>query len=163
MTKTLEPTVNEIREEAAITKRILERVPGDRLSWRPHPKSMSLGQLAFHIANIPGGIAKLLQRDEFDTSQGNFDPPQPQNVDEIRAAHEQGIRAAEEFLADMTESAAQASWSLMTRGKVMFKQAADRGAALDHAEPLVPPSRAAVGLPAPAGCSCSRDLRPQRG
>jgi len=122
MTKTLEPTVNEIREEAAITKRILERVPGDRLSWRPHPKSMSLGQLAFHIANIPGGIAKLLQRDEFDTSQGNFDPPQPQNVDEIRAAHEQGIRAAEEFLADMTESAAQASWSLMTRGKVMFSK-----------------------------------------
>ena len=66
MTKTLEPTLDEIREEAAITKRILERVPADKLSWKPHPKSMSLGQLALHVANIPGGLTKLLQLDEFD-------------------------------------------------------------------------------------------------
>ena len=67
MTKTLEPTLDEIREEAAITKRILERVPADKLSWKPHPKSMSLGQLALHTAAIPGGLTKLLQLEEFDT------------------------------------------------------------------------------------------------
>jgi hypothetical protein len=77
MTKTLEPTLDEIREEAAITKRILERVPADKLSWKPHPKSMSLGQLALHIAGIPGGLTKLLQLEEFDTAQANFNPPQP--------------------------------------------------------------------------------------
>ncbi len=54
MTKTHEPTLDEIRDEAAITKRILERVPADKLSWKPHPKSMSLGQLALHVASIPG-------------------------------------------------------------------------------------------------------------
>jgi len=50
----LEPMLNEFREEAAVTKRVLERVPPDKLSWKPHPKSMSLGQLALHVANIPG-------------------------------------------------------------------------------------------------------------
>ena len=57
----LEPVLNEIREEAAITRRVLERVPEDKLSWKPHRKSMSLGQLALHIASVPGGLAKLLQ------------------------------------------------------------------------------------------------------
>ena len=64
MTKTLEPTLDEIREEAAITKRILERVPADRLSWKPHPKSMSLGQLALHIAGIPGGLETQATHDQ---------------------------------------------------------------------------------------------------
>src|SRR5882762_7415249 len=54
-------TVGEFREEAAITKRVLERVPAAKLSWKPHPKSMSLGQLALHVANIPGSLAKLAQ------------------------------------------------------------------------------------------------------
>ena len=60
ITKTLEPTLAEIREEAAITKRILGRVPADKLTWKPHPKSMSLGQLALHVASIPGGLTRIL-------------------------------------------------------------------------------------------------------
>jgi hypothetical protein len=80
MTPLLESMLTEIREEAAITKRVLERVPPDRLSWRPHPKSMSLGQLALHVATIPAGIAKLAQLDEFDASQANFEPPAPGDV-----------------------------------------------------------------------------------
>src|SRR5579862_5724071 len=95
MTKTLEPTLNEIREEAAITRRVLERVPADKLTWKPHPKSMSLGQLAFHIANIPGGITRILQMDEFDTANANFNPPEPRNLEEIKTALDQSLRAAE--------------------------------------------------------------------
>lgn len=52
MTQMLEPMLSEFREEAAITKRILERVPADKRSWKPHQKSMSLGQLAFHFAGV---------------------------------------------------------------------------------------------------------------
>jgi hypothetical protein len=54
MTRMLEPMIEELGQEAVITKRILERVPADKLAWKPHAKSMSLGQLALHIANIPG-------------------------------------------------------------------------------------------------------------
>jgi uncharacterized damage-inducible protein DinB len=50
------PTMlEEFREEAAITKRSLDRVPADKLGWKPHPRSMALGQLAWHVATIPGG------------------------------------------------------------------------------------------------------------
>jgi len=117
MTKTLEPTLDEIRLEAAITKRILDRVPADKLSWKPHPKSMSMGQLARHIAGIPGGLTKLLQMEEFDTAHANFNPPQPRNVEEIQAAHDQSVRAAEDYVAGMSEETALANWRLLAQGK----------------------------------------------
>jgi uncharacterized damage-inducible protein DinB len=122
MTKTLEPILSEIREEAAITKRILERVPADKLSWKPHQKSMSLGQLAFHIASIPGNLTKLLQPEEFDVSQANFNPPQPKNIEEIHAAHDQSIRAAEDFIEGTSEQSARASWRLMRNGTPIFSK-----------------------------------------
>ena len=50
---------DELREEASITKRVLERVPADKLGWTPHPKSMLLAQLALHVASIPGSLARL--------------------------------------------------------------------------------------------------------
>src|SRR5437868_1902491 len=98
MIKMLEPMLNEIREESAVTKHILERVPADKLSWKPHRKSMSLGQLAFHVASVPGSLAKLLQQDEVDVSRANFEPPAPKNVEEIHAAFQQSLRAAEDYL-----------------------------------------------------------------
>jgi uncharacterized damage-inducible protein DinB len=69
MNKMLEPMLGEFREEAKITRRVLDRVPADKLAWRPHPKSMSLGQLALHIASIPGRTSKLAQLEEFDASR----------------------------------------------------------------------------------------------
>lgn len=117
MTKMIEPVLSEIREEAVITRRILERVPADKLSWKPHQKSMSLGQLALHVATIPGNLTKLLRQDEFDVSQANFNPPLPQNVEEIHAAHELSVRTAEDFLDGMSEQSAMASWRLMMKGK----------------------------------------------
>jgi uncharacterized damage-inducible protein DinB len=122
MTKTLEPTLDEIREEAIITRRILDRVPGDKLGWKPHPKSMSLGQLALHVATIPGGLSKLLQLDEFDTAHANFNPPDPKSLEEIKAAHEQSVQAAEEFVGGMSEQTASASWRLMSKGKLISRK-----------------------------------------
>ena len=74
MIPVLEPMLSELREEAVITRRVLDRVPADKLSWRPHPKSMSLGQLALHVASIPGSLARLTQLDEFDVSKASFNP-----------------------------------------------------------------------------------------
>jgi len=93
----LEPMLSEFQEEAATTKRVLERVPPDRLAWRPHPKSMSFGQLALHVATIPGGLSQLAQLDEFDASQANFEPPVPNDLKEIHAALDQSIRSAQEW------------------------------------------------------------------
>lgn len=122
MIQMLEPMLSEIREEAVTTKRVLERVPEDKLSWKPHPKSMSLGQLALHVASIPGSLAKLAQLEEFDASQASFEPPVPSDLKEIHAALDQSVRAAEECMNGMSETAALGTWRLTLRGKELFSK-----------------------------------------
>ena len=122
MIKMLEPMLSEIHEEAAITKRILERVPAAKLAWKPHQKSMSLGQLAFHVAGIPGNLARIVQLEEFDASQANFEPPVPNNIEEIHAALDRSVRAAEDCLNSMSEQAALGSWRLTLKGKQVFSK-----------------------------------------
>jgi uncharacterized damage-inducible protein DinB len=115
-----ETMLNELREETATTKRVLERVPADKLAWRPHPKSMSLGQLAWHVATTPGSVARIMKQDSFDVSQGNFVPPQPKSLGEIFAAYEQSIRDAEACLQGMTDEKAQAGWRLLRNERELF-------------------------------------------
>jgi uncharacterized damage-inducible protein DinB len=122
MTNMLDPMLNEFREEAAVTKRVLERVPADKLSWRPHAKSMSLGQLAIHIATGPGGLAKNIQQDSFEVSQVSnlFEAPSPKDVHEIHRAFEQSVCEAEKCLQEMTEQKALANWRVVAGGRELF-------------------------------------------
>jgi uncharacterized damage-inducible protein DinB len=117
MTKMLEPMIAELGQEAVITKRILERVPADKLAWKPHAKSMSLGQLALHIANIPGGIARITKLEQFDVAAANFDPPEPRDAQEILLALEASIKSAEGYLGELSEAAAAEKWRLTANGK----------------------------------------------
>ena len=108
--------LNELRQEAVTTKRLLDRVPGDRLGWRPHSKSMSLGQLALHIANIPSGLSRLAQLDEFDVSNANFEPAMPESKEMVMSALETSVAEASEYMASLSPEAAQAGWRLTLRG-----------------------------------------------
>jgi uncharacterized damage-inducible protein DinB len=116
----LQPMVGEIQQEAATTKRMLERVPGDKLSWKPHPRSMSLGQLALHIANIPGGISRLAQVDEFDASTANFDQAEAGSVAELLTALDSSVATAEAYLGGLSESGAMGNWRLTAKGNEIF-------------------------------------------
>ena len=117
------PTMlEEFQEEAAITKRSLERVPADKLGWKPHPRSMALGQLAWHVATIPGGIARIAQQDSFDVLTGSFVPPQPKGLEEVLTAYEQSVRDAEKFLSGLTEEQARENWRLMKGDRQLFQQ-----------------------------------------
>jgi len=120
MTRMLEPMINEIQQEAAITKRVLERVPPDKLSWKPHPKSMSLGELALHVASIPGNLCRIAQRDGLDTSEANFNPPGPTDAKEILAALDASVKAAEEYVGTVSESAALGTWRDTSKGKAVL-------------------------------------------
>jgi uncharacterized damage-inducible protein DinB len=120
MIKMLEPMVGEIQQEAATTRRVLERVPADKLSWKPHPKSMTIGQLALHIAQIPASICQLAQVDEFDVSNANFDPPTPSGMEEIFTALDTGVKAAEEYFAGINEATALGNWRLKAGPKEVF-------------------------------------------
>jgi uncharacterized damage-inducible protein DinB len=120
MTTMCDPMLAEFREEAATTKRVLERVPKEKLGWKPHPKSMSLGQLAWHVAKVPGDLARITQQDSFDVSQGTFVPPQPKNIDEILAAYEESVRDAVKCLEEMTDERARGNWRLMHKDRQLL-------------------------------------------
>jgi uncharacterized damage-inducible protein DinB len=117
MSQLLEPMIGEIQQEAAITKRVLERVPGDKLAWKPHPKSMSLGQLALHIATIPGGVSRVAEFDDFDAAAANFNPPPANSVEEILTALDSSVKTAQEYLGGVNESAALGTWRAMANGR----------------------------------------------
>lgn len=121
-TTTMSPLLREFRDEAAITKRLLDRVPAGQLTWKPHAKSMSLGQLAGHIASIPGRISKLAQQESFDVLKGSFVPPQPSSLEEILATLDQGVREADQFLEGFDEESAAATFRLMRGEREIFRQ-----------------------------------------
>jgi uncharacterized damage-inducible protein DinB len=116
----LEPMSGEITQEAATTKRMLERVPPDKLTWKPHPKSMSLGQLAMHVAMIPGAISKLAEVDAFEVNPANFNPPVPKNSNEIVAALDASVEAAQEYLGRVSESVAAGPWRATLEGRELM-------------------------------------------
>jgi uncharacterized damage-inducible protein DinB len=120
MGNVMSPVAAEFREEAATTKRVLGRVPEEKLEWRPHVKSMTLGQLAWHVAVVPGSLAKIVVQDGFDVSQGSFTPPQPKSTVEILNAFEESIRNAEQCLQNMTDQQAVAQWRLSNKDRELM-------------------------------------------
>jgi uncharacterized damage-inducible protein DinB len=75
--------VEEFEQELGTTRKFLERVPENQLTWRPHEKSMTAGRLALHIASIPAGVLKLSLTDEATPPDFRAGPPQPATLGEI--------------------------------------------------------------------------------
>ncbi len=114
-----DPVIAELDQEADSTRRVLERVPEDRLSWRPHPKSMSVGQLALHIARTPAGIAHIASADSVEAPDFS-NPELPRSKAEVLEAFEQSLSAAKEFLHNLSDERAEAPWTMMRGGKPVF-------------------------------------------
>ena len=88
--------LQELEMEARTTRRVLERVPEDRLSWRPHPKSFSLGQLALHIASAIGQVSHMLTIDSMELP--SFQQPEARSCKEILDVLDASLKAANEVL-----------------------------------------------------------------
>lgn len=116
----LDPMINELRHEAATTRRVLERVPEDKLTWKPHAKSMSLGQLSLHVATIPGSITGLAQLDGFDAAEASFEPPEAESLSQVLTALDDSLKTAESYLSGLDEKTATADWRLTMKGAEVF-------------------------------------------
>lgn len=110
----------ELEQEAAATRRILERVPQEHLGWRPHPKSMTLGQLAQHIAQIPGRIAQMATHDGFDVTGASFAPAQPESAAELGAALEASLEEARQHIAAIEDEAMGKPWRMHAAGRELM-------------------------------------------
>jgi uncharacterized damage-inducible protein DinB len=111
----------EIDQESKTTQRVLDRIPGDKLTWKPHPKSTSLGLLAMHIAVAQGRLASIALKDTFDLGpSGPPPPPQPSTHKEIMDALSQGTADAIASLKTLDDSQMMAIWTLTREGKVLM-------------------------------------------
>ena len=120
--KITEVMAGEFRSEAQTTERVLHKVPQDKLGWRPHPRSLSLGQLALHIAAVPGRLAGMLENDEIQVTPDAFRINEPKNTEEILDAFQQSTRDAQAFFDKMTEEKAAGSFTFKQNGKTIFSQ-----------------------------------------
>jgi uncharacterized damage-inducible protein DinB len=116
---TVSDIVQELEQEAQATRRVLERVPEDQLQWTPHPKSMSLGQLAMHVANLPGAIAELSTQPSFD-AQTPIPRPDARSRREILAAFDDSMARARTHLARMKDSDLAVPWRMMSGSKELW-------------------------------------------
>jgi uncharacterized damage-inducible protein DinB len=112
--------IQELEQESQATRRLLESVPNDKLAWKPHTKSMTLGQLANHVASLPGGISTMLSMDRFDAKTASFTPAQPESMNEVFTAFDQSLRVAKELFSNWDESKATSSWQLTFGEKEIF-------------------------------------------
>ena len=108
--------------EMANTRKVLERVPEADFGWKPHVKSFSMGELAGHVASIPGWMTSTLTEDGFDFSPGGVpvEFPKPASVKEILALHDEGVAAARAALEAATDGVFLTSWSLLENGTPLF-------------------------------------------
>src|SRR5690349_14702950 len=105
----------EYDHEMRQTRKLLERLPEDRLDFRPHPRSRTLGTLAFHVAELPRWTSNLLGADSYDLAPDlakRHAPPEPSAVSEILDAFDANVAKAREHVASRSEEQLAEKWSL---------------------------------------------------
>jgi uncharacterized damage-inducible protein DinB len=134
-----ESILPEFDHETATTRTLLERVPADQVDWKPHTKSMSLGQLAMHIANLPVWASITLERKEFDTNPPGgtrVTTPLFESIAHLLESYDANVSAARALLARTTDGEFMVQWTLKNGGKSMFSMprvAVFRSFVMNHA------------------------------
>ena len=112
--------LQELQQEAETTRRVLERVPGSQLAWQPHEKARTLGQLALHVAIVPGGVAELIASPS-PAQAPTFTDPSPDSATELLPALEQSIAKAKRALGGMDDATLMAKWRMMQGERELFE------------------------------------------
>jgi uncharacterized damage-inducible protein DinB len=110
----------EFKHEAINTRKMLERVPTDKLEWRPHEKSMTIGRLATHLAEIPLWTNRIMDGDEFDFAKTNFSHASKESTDAIVQLFDERMAAAVQVLEAASDEDLGAIWSLKQGDHVYF-------------------------------------------
>jgi uncharacterized damage-inducible protein DinB len=109
----------EYDRETAMTRRLLERLPDDKLGWTPHGRSMTLGRLASHLAELPQWARRILGEEEFNIA-GPYRAFECSSRDEILRTYDQNVREARAALVGKTDAELMAPWTLKKEGQEVF-------------------------------------------
>jgi uncharacterized damage-inducible protein DinB len=115
----IDPLLLEFDRESSATRKCLERVPADKLGWKPHEKSMTLGALAGHVATIPAWIGGALLLDGFDFSK-ETDRPALDTPAQIVAAFDASVKTAKAAMAQLDDAKAMGEWTFWNKGQAVF-------------------------------------------
>jgi uncharacterized damage-inducible protein DinB len=110
--------LKEFDPEMASTRRLLERLPGDRLDWRPHPKSRTLGELATHVAELPRWGTRI-QKSDF--VAGSEAPPRLATAEDFVARFDGNVRSARESIAGLSDEALADEFTVVRDGRPFFR------------------------------------------
>lgn len=112
----------EFDSECAITRRVLERVPDDRLEWKPHEKSFSMGHLAQLVSMLPGWTSMVLGGTEFDIApkDGKGSAYSIQKIEKLLADFDANVASAKTLIAAATEESWQVPWTLKAGGEAVL-------------------------------------------
>ena len=103
--------LKEFDAQAPVTRKFLERLPEDKLTWKPHARSMTAGQLAYHLAHVPGGVVRAAQQSQIEPP--NFQFPQPATGYEILDTFDQSVATVREVLPGFDDAAMNATWRII--------------------------------------------------
>src|SRR3954470_18036205 len=106
--KLIDGLLAELEQEALTTRRVLERIPQEHLAWKPHPKSMSLGQLALHVATLPGNVAELAAQEM--PAAPKFVQAEAATVAKLVPSLTESVARAERALGGFDDAKMQATW-----------------------------------------------------
>jgi uncharacterized damage-inducible protein DinB len=129
--------LSEFDQEMAITRRCLERVPYEKVDWKPHPRAGTLGWLAWFTGLLPGWGTSILQQDSFDLAGAGQQaaPPVPKNVSELLSSFDKGVTECRAALAAATDEQMMRPWALLKGGEKIFtlpRVAVFRGMVMNH-------------------------------
>jgi uncharacterized damage-inducible protein DinB len=113
--------LSEFETQAPITRKFLERLPEDKLTWKPHEKSLTAGQLAFHLAFVPGGIVRFVQNNPAEAPK-SFDFPQPASRSEILKAFDESVATVRSELPKFDDRAMKETWHMVAGGYEVMAQ-----------------------------------------
>src|SRR5688500_8214139 len=115
----VDPILMELDQEAATTKKLLEIIPEDKLSWRPHAKAKSLGELAMHLARLQGGVAEIGQPDSMVIPDFPPDPLATSRA-QILEIFAESLKKAKDIVASTDDARAMAEWKLTKGGQTIL-------------------------------------------
>ena len=133
-----ETLLSEFDQEMANTRKVLERIPDDKLDWKPHPKSNTIGWNANHVADILNWLVLALTRPSLDVAPPdgpNYEFPALTSRKEILDLFDRNVAAARQAIAEAKDEDMGQPWSLLQAGQVFFtmpRSALVRGFGLNH-------------------------------
>lgn len=133
--KLIDSLIAEFEHEAKTTRKHLERLPEDKLDWRPHQKSFTAGGLASHITEMVSWTDAILNQDEIDFDPATYKPYVAASVADLLKTFDDNVAKGRQALAGATDDTLQQPWRLKIRGRVQVEKpraAALRDFALSH-------------------------------